>query len=62
MIAPATITPQTKFVKTAQKFVTNFYTQIHIIFTFIFPKIHLTLPKPTFSSQMAKKAGAVSNA
>ena len=62
MIASATITPQAKFVKTAQKFVTNFYTQIHIIFTFIFPKIHLTPPKPTFSSQMAKKAGAVSNA
>ena len=62
MIAPATIPPQTKFVKTAQKFVTNFYTQIHIIFTFIFPKIHLSPPKPTFSSPMAKKAGAVSNA
>ena len=33
-----------------------------LLTTFIFPKIHLTPPKPTFSSPMAKKQGAVSNA
>ena len=54
MIAFATNGLFTKFVKTAQKIIKNFYTQIHIIFTFIFDKFRIRSHKSSRTQKSAR--------